>query len=100
MEGKGFRDRSQEYAQKNAEIFGISFDTPEENRTFAEKFDFPFKLLCDTDKKIGLAYGACDTPDASYPKRISYVIDEQGKIAQAIAQVNAGTHPEELLATL
>ena len=99
-EGIGFRDRLQQYADKNAEIFGVSFDTVEENHAFAEKFNFPFRLLCDTDRRIGLAYGACDDPTAQYAKRITYVIDPDGRIEQAIADVNAREHPEQLLCTL
>lgn len=99
-EGCGFRDRIDQYKDKNVEIFGVSFDTEEENRAFAEKFNFPYKLLCDTDRKIGLAYGACDAASAQYAKRITYVIDPQGRISQAIAQVNAREHPEELLAKI
>ncbi len=99
-EGCGFRDRQAVYAEKNAEILGVSFDTVEENRAFAEKFGFTFRLLCDTEREIGLAYGACDAKDAGHAKRISYVIDEEGRIAQAIEQVNAREHPEELLATI
>ena len=99
-EGCSFRDHGPQYAEKNAVIFGVSFDTVEENRAFAEKFNFPFKLLCDTERKIGMAYGAGDSPDAGYAKRITYVIGEDGRIAQAIGQVNAAAHPAELLATL
>ena len=72
----------------------------EENRAFAEKFHFPFRLLCDTEREIGMAYGACDSSDASYARRITYVIDEEGRIAQAYEQVNPREHPEEVLATL
>ncbi len=100
LEGCAFRDRSTMYAEKNAEIFGVSFDTVEENRAFAEKFDFPFRLLCDTEREIGMAYGACDSPDAQYAKRITYVIGEDGNIEQAIGEVKAAEHPESLLATL
>jgi len=99
-EGIGFRDRIQQYADKDAEILGVSFDTVEENRAFAEKFNFPFRLLCDTERKIGMAYGACDDSTAQYAKRITYVINPDGRIAQAIAEVNAREHPEQLLNTL
>jgi peroxiredoxin Q/BCP len=78
----------------------VSFDTQEENLAFAQKFNFPFRLLCDTDRQIGMAYGACDEPAAQYAKRITYVIDPEGRIAQAIGQVSAREHPEELLGTL
>jgi peroxiredoxin Q/BCP len=78
----------------------VSFDTEEENKAFAEKFNFPFRLLCDTERKIGLAYGACDSPTAQNARRITYVIGPDGLIAQAIGTVNAREHPEQLIATL
>ena len=78
----------------------MSFDTVEENRAFAEKFNFPFPLLCDTKREIGLAYGAADSADAQYAKRITYVINPDGRIEQAIEQVNAREHPEQLLCSL
>ncbi len=45
-----------------------------------------------------MAYGACDDAKAGYANRISYLIDEQGKIARAYAQVNPRQHPAEVLA--
>ena len=89
-----------EYKAKNAQVIGVSFDSVEENRGFAEKFNFPFPLLCDTDHKIGLAYGAADSPKDEYARRIAYVIDEEGKIAQAHAKVDAATYPAQQLRTL
>ena len=84
----------------NTEILGISFDTVADNRAFAEKFHYPFPMLCDVDRKIGLAYGACDTATAEYARRISYVIGPDGRILQAHAKVSAASHPKEILATL
>lgn len=78
----------------------MSFDPPEENKRFAEKFGFPFPLLSDADRKIGMAYGACDSPRDEYARRIAYVIDEQGKIAQAHPKVDARAYPKEQLATI
>lgn len=65
----------------------------EENRRFAEKYNFPFPLLCDTEKKIGVAYGAADSGKDEYARRIAYVIDENGVIAQAHAKVDAAAYP-------
>lgn len=78
----------------------MSFDTEAENRAFAEKFDFPFRLLCDTNRAIGMAYGACDEPTATYARRITYVIGPDGRIAHASPKVNPGEHPEEMLALI
>jgi thioredoxin-dependent peroxiredoxin len=89
-----------EYKAKNVQVLGVSFDTVEENRAFAEKFSFPFPLLCDTERKIGVAYGAADSPKDGYARRIAYVIDESGKIAQAHPKVDAASYPAQQLQTL
>ena len=81
-------------------MIGVSFDTVEENRRFAKKFGFPFPLVCDTDKKIGIAYGAADSSKDEYARRIAYVIDENGTVAQAHDKVNATEYPREQLAKL
>jgi len=79
---------------------GVSFDSVEDNAKFAKKNDFPYPLLCDTDHKIGLAYGAADSPKDEYARRIAYVIDENGKIAEAHEKVDARAYPKEQLQTL
>ena len=62
----------------------MSFDTLEENAAFASKFEFPFPLLCDTDRAMGMAYGACTAPTDEYPRRITYVINPDGRVEQAL----------------
>ncbi len=79
---------------------GASFDGVEANRAFAEKFSFPFLLLSDTDRSLGVAYGAADNPDAGYAKRISYLIDPEGNIARAYDQVSPKKHPGQILEDL
>ena len=78
----------------------MSFDTVEDNARFADKFGFSFPLLCDTDRRIGLAYGAASSPKDEYARRIAYLIDEKGRIAQAHPKVDAKVYPKEQLATL
>jgi thioredoxin-dependent peroxiredoxin len=82
------------------QILGVSFDTVADNAAFARKFDFPFPLLCDTGREIGLAYHACDDPKAGFARRISYVIDPAGKIERAYDKVEAGRHPGQVLQDL
>ena len=78
-------------------VLGCSFDGPEANAAFAKKFSFPYKLLCDVERKLGVAYGACADEKAGYANRISYLIDEQGKIIAAYPKVNPGEHPKQVL---
>jgi thioredoxin-dependent peroxiredoxin len=81
-------------------ILGASFDTPAENQAFAKKFDFPYPLLCDTERKLGLAYGAADDAKSEYAKRIAYVIGPDGKVKLAFPKVEAKSFPQTLLSQL
>jgi peroxiredoxin Q/BCP len=82
------------------QILGASFDTQEKNAKFAQKFGFDFPLLCDTDRKLGVAYGAAEDASAGSAKRISYLIGKDGKVRKAYPKVNAAAHPEEVLKDL
>jgi len=81
-------------------ILGISFDTVEENRAFAEKFQYPFQLLSDPERKVGLAYGAADGPKERYAKRFTYVIGPDGRIEQAIDTKDPAGQAAALLPTV
>jgi peroxiredoxin Q/BCP len=74
-------------------ILGISFDGVEANKKFA------YRLLSDTDKKIGLAYGAADSADASTASRVAYLIGADGKIEKSFGKVKASDFPELALST-
>jgi peroxiredoxin Q/BCP len=75
----------------------VSFDGVAENRAFAEKCSFPFPLLCDTGREVGVAYGAAADQDAGSPKRISYLIGPAGEVLKAYPKVSPASHPEEVL---
>ncbi len=64
------------------------------------KYDFNFPLLCDTERTLGLAYGACTDTKARYAKRISILIDESGKVARVYETVNPRDHAGQVLADL
>jgi peroxiredoxin Q/BCP len=78
---------------------GVSFDTADENRAFAEKFGFTFPLICDTDRAIGTAYGANVDP-AKGAQRVGVVIDAAGTIKEWHARVDPRAWPAEVIGTL
>lgn len=80
-------------------ILGVSFDTPAENKKFAEKFSFNFPLISDTDRTTGTAYGANVDPQKG-AARVGVVIDRDGKIKEWHARVDARAWPAEVLKTL
>jgi peroxiredoxin Q/BCP len=97
-EGRGFRDQISDFDQNNIQVLGISFNDVEQNADFAEKNNFPFPLLCDTDRSVGVAYGACADSKARYASRVSFLIDEDGKLARIYDKVNPRDHPAQVLA--
>lgn len=78
----------------------MSFDDEDANRAFKQKFSFNFPLLCDTDREMGIAYGACDTPTDGFARRVGVVIDGEGLIKEYQASVDAARYPSEVLARL
>ena len=99
IEGNGFRDRIQDFNDKNCVIVGVSFDSNGDNKAFKEKFDFPYDLLTDSDKSASAAYGvvASDKGNAS---RVSVLIAPNGSIAKAYDTVAPAEHPDQVLADL
>lgn len=101
MQGCGLRDRVRDLTAKNAAILGVSFDTVEENKAFAEKFNFPYPLLSDTTRTMGADYGAAD-PGATKgnAKRIAYLIGPDGKVAHAWPKASTSTFAADALAAI
>ncbi len=100
MEGRGFRDQFNEFEALDVTVLGVSFDSIEENAAFASKFEFPYDLLCDTDRSLGLAYGACDNSHSQHARRITYLIDKSGTVINSYENVTPRTHAGEILADL
>jgi len=104
-EACGFRDAHKKIAKKNAVVLGVSIDPVKSHDKFIAKFDLPFTLLSDEDKKIVNAYGAWGRKkfmgrEYDGTHRITFLIDEKGKIKKIWPKVKAETHAEEVLAEL
>jgi len=96
------RDQAADFESMNCEILGISFDAPEANKAFREKYDFPFRLLSDYDEQVGVKYETRDpgTDKVSFAKRLSYLIDPDGIIRKSYEVADIPAHPAEVLADL
>jgi peroxiredoxin Q/BCP len=85
-------------------ILGISFDTPDDNRAFAEAQSFPYPLLSDVDTTIGQAYGTKRDPGEPWadiaPKRVSFLINPQGVVVRRYEVDDVTGHPAQVLADL
>lgn len=102
-EACGFRDDFSKFKKANIEILGVSVDDEKSHKSFAQKYNLPFTLLADTDKNIVQAYGAWGEKNMYGRKymgtnRITYLIDETGRIAAVFPKVKPEEHAEEILA--
>ena len=92
-----FRDAQAEYQNKDVVILGVSADDEVSHQAFTQKFNLNFPLLADTKKELITAY---DVDGGGYAKRVTYVIDGNGKIIHVDASVNTTTHASDVLAAL
>ena len=100
LEGRGFRDH-QEYYDDN----GIQISASASIRSIAmppsrKSSISSSRCLTDCDRTIALAYGACSEGKAQHAERISFLIDEQGKIARIYDSVDPRDHPAKVLAEI
>lgn len=82
-----------------AVILGVSADTTESHKAFAEKFHLPFSLLADPDRRIIEAYGV-KMPLLGMARRVTILIDRHGTIRKVIRDVRTKDHDQQVLALL
>ena len=76
----------------------MSFDSPDDNRHFAETEGFPFRLLSDSERTLAVAAGAASSTTAPVPSRVSYVVGPDEKVEHVYDRVDVHTHTERVLA--
>lgn len=101
-EACSFRDDYSSYAANGITVIGISADSPESHRRFAEKHELPFLLLSDPEKGVMAAYGAWGEKKL-YGKTVTgvirktFLIDETGRILKIYPKVRVDGHSEAIL---
>ncbi|WP_017717657.1 peroxiredoxin [Kamptonema formosum] len=98
-EACSFRDSYSEFRGKDIAVLGVSRDDEASHQKFTDKFSLPFPLLADVDGAITKAYDAVKGEKA---KRVTYIIDKIGKIAQVYEgdSLNTETHAKDILAAM
>lgn len=105
MEAREFRDSYRKIQKTGAVLLGISPDTPQAQKKFADKFDLPFTLLADADKKVATAFGVMKEKNMYGKKvmgvaRTTFIIGPDGKIEHIFENVKPEGHAEQVLAYL
>ena len=97
------RDNYQHLLAKGYAVLGVSMDDEKAHRKFIDKFELPFPLIADTDRKLIDAYGVWGEKkfmgkiyDGIH--RTTFIINEQGIIEKIIEKPKTKQHAEEILA--
>ncbi len=99
------RDTFPSFEKLNAVVWGVSADSVESHKKFAESCNLRFPLLADTEKKAIEAYGVWQEKNMMGRKymgivRSSFLIDPEGNIAKVYEKVKPEIHAEEVLSDL
>ncbi len=105
IEACEFRDSYKKIQKTGAVLLGISPDTPKDQKKFEEKFDLPFTLLGDAEKKVANLYGVYKEKNMYGKKvmgvaRTTFIIGPDGKIKHVFQKVKPEGHADEVLAEL
>ncbi|GAA4040153.1 peroxiredoxin [Flavobacterium chungnamense] len=94
-----FRDNYQEFKDLGAEVIGISSDTITSHLKFKSKFNLPFILLSDNDKKLRKLFGVQNNLFI-IPGRETFVIDKQGMVIMVFNSMSSEIHITKALKVL
>ncbi|MBV9690897.1 MAG: thioredoxin-dependent thiol peroxidase [Ktedonobacteraceae bacterium] len=104
-EACSFRDSNHEMQKRGVVVLGVSTDTVDSHKNFADKYGLPFPLLSDTDAVVSQLYGAYGEK-SMYGKtyigvnRETFLIDQEGIVRKIWRKVKPDGHAEEVLATV
>jgi peroxiredoxin Q/BCP len=101
-EACSFRDAFSEFRKQGIEVIGVSTDSEASHKKFTAKYKLPFTLLADTDHSIADAYGVYGEKKfmgRTYMgvKRMTFLIDEKGKVRKVFEKVKPEEHAREVL---
>ncbi len=99
-EACNFRDSYEEFKEMGAEVVGISADSEDSHSSFADKYQLPYILLSDENKKARKAFGVQPNLLGLLPGRESFIFDKKGKLLHKFNSMNASQHMPEALAVL
>ncbi len=96
------RDHYSTLQEKGYELLGVSADSEKKQKSFQDKFDFPFPLLADETKEVINTFGVWG-PKKFMGKeyegihRITFIIDEKGQVDRVIDKVKTKEHAAQIL---
>lgn len=105
LEACNFRDDFPKFGNMKAVILGVSPDSVESHKKFAEKYNLPFRLLSDEKKSVLKKYGVWKEKSMYGKKymgveRSTFVIDKTGNVRKIFRKVKVADHNDEVMEVL
>jgi peroxiredoxin Q/BCP len=97
-EACGFRDAAKPLEDAGVVVLGVSEQDAASHAAFARRYDLPFSLLPDEKGEIAAAYHVPVT--VGFAKRVTYLIDREGRVARVWPTVTPTGHAQEILAAV
>ena len=98
IEAQAFRDELPALQALDATVVGVSMDSLESHKAFADNHGLNFPLISDADGTIAAAYGV--DVSKGYTARVTFVIGADGKIAKVYPAVQVQGHAQDVIASL
>ncbi len=92
-----FRDQFEDFKALGAEVIGISSDSVASHQKFANRYELPFLLLSDANKKLRKLFGVPNDLLGLIPGRVTYVADKEGIILLVFNSMSGKIHIESAL---
>jgi len=92
IESKGFQAHLAEFAARGVQVVGVSVDDCPAQKAFAQKYGLRFPLVADSTKEVAAKYGVLGPRGSA--RRVTYLLDPDGKVLEVIDTSAADRHVE------
>ena len=95
-----FRDQYEDFKALGSEVIGVSSDSVLSHQKFSKRYNLPFILLSDQDKKIRRLFGFTNDLLGLIPGRVTYVANKEGIIQLVFNSMSGKIHIKKALAII
>ena len=95
-----FRDQYEDFKALGSEVIGVSSDSVLSHQKFSKRYNLPFILLSDQDKKIRKLFGVPNDLLGLIPGRVTYVANKEGIIQLVFNSMSGKIHIKKALAII
>ncbi len=97
LQACNFRDSMEEFKELGVEVVGVSADSTNSHKKFANRLQLNFRILSDPGNKVLRKFGVKSSLFGILPGRETFVFDKQGILVHRFRSLQATSHKKEVL---